>query len=119
MTSELVERWCAAAKGSASMASMRQLLKAYRVACHYSDSEEETEASLSITSSHVFNRLMLFVLKEVRAASAHATHLKYSESLNSILKSIPCQFCPPHLQCSQRRSSVDRARPPPSSLYAL
>ena len=66
VTSELVERWCSAAKGSASMASMRQLLKAYRVACHYSDSEDETEASLQITSSHVFNSLMLFVLKEVR-----------------------------------------------------
>lgn len=65
MTSELVERWCGAAKDSASMASMRQLLKAYRVACHYSDSEDETEASLQISSSHVFNRLMLFVLKEV------------------------------------------------------
>ena len=72
MTSELVERWCTAAKENASMASMRQLLKAYRVACHYSDTEDDTEASLSITSSHVFNRLMLFVLKEVCATPLRA-----------------------------------------------
>ena len=45
---------------------MRQLLRAYRVACHYSDTEDETDASLQITSSTVFNRVLLFVLKEAR-----------------------------------------------------
>jgi len=67
LTSELVEQWSAAAKGKASMGAMRQLLKAYRVACHYSDTEAETEASLQITSSRVFNQILLFVLKEVSA----------------------------------------------------
>ena len=64
LTSELVSKWCTAAKVKASIGAMRQLLKAFRVACHYSDTEAETEASLQITSSRVFNQILLFVLKE-------------------------------------------------------
>lgn len=67
LTTDLVEQWSAAAKAKASMGAMRQLLKAFRVACHYSDSEAETEASLQITSSRVFNQILLFVLKEASA----------------------------------------------------
>ena len=54
------------------MGAMRQLLKAFRVACHYSDTEAETEASLQITSSRVFNQILLFVLKEASARALDA-----------------------------------------------
>ena len=36
--------------------------QAYRVACHYGDSEEQVEESMRIASSAVYNKLMLFVL---------------------------------------------------------
>ncbi len=73
LTSDQVDQWCSAAKAKASMGAMRQLLKAYRVACHYSDTEAETEASLQITSSRVFNELLLFVLKEASPNALDAT----------------------------------------------
>lgn len=38
----------------------------YRAACHYSDSEHETDIALQITSSRAFNRIMLFTLREAR-----------------------------------------------------
>lgn len=37
----------------------------YRAACHYSDTEQETDMALRITSSRAFNRIMLFTLREV------------------------------------------------------
>ena len=37
-------------------------VQAYRVACHYGDSEEQVEESMRIASSAVYNKLMLFVL---------------------------------------------------------
>ena len=40
------------------------LLQAYRLACHYGDTEEEVHETMKISSSAVFNKLMLFVLKE-------------------------------------------------------
>lgn len=39
-------------------------LQAYRLACHYGDTEEEVHETMKISSSAVFNKLMLFVLKE-------------------------------------------------------
>lgn len=38
--------------------------QAYRLACHYGDTEEEVHETMKISSSTVFNKLMLFVLKE-------------------------------------------------------
>ena len=39
-------------------------LQAFRVACHYGDTETEMDSSLRSTSTVVFNRLVIFVLKE-------------------------------------------------------
>ena len=39
-------------------------MQAYRLACHYGDTEEEVHETMKISSSAVFNKLMLFVLKE-------------------------------------------------------
>lgn len=38
--------------------------QAYRLACHYGDTEEQVHETMKISSSAVFNKLMLFVLKE-------------------------------------------------------
>ena len=39
--------------------------QAYRVACHYGETEEELDATMRIASASSFNDLLLFVLKEV------------------------------------------------------
>ncbi len=39
-------------------------MQAYRLACHYGDTEEQVHETMKISSSAVFNKLMLFVLKE-------------------------------------------------------
>ena len=39
-------------------------MQAYRLACHFGDTEEEVHETMKISSSAVFNKLMLFVLKE-------------------------------------------------------
>ena len=44
-------------------------LQAYRLACHYGDSEEQVHETMKISSSAVFSKLMLFVLKEVSLPS--------------------------------------------------
>lgn len=64
VSSAMVEAWCKAAKSNASPAAMHKLLQAYRLACHYGDTEEEVHETMKISSSAVFNKLMLFVLKE-------------------------------------------------------
>lgn len=64
VTSSMVDGWCKAALEKASMGAMMQLIKAYRVACHYGDTEQQLSSSLTISSGAVFNRVMLFMLKE-------------------------------------------------------
>jgi nucleolar complex protein 2 len=39
-------------------------MQAFRVACHYGDTETEMDSSLRSTSVGVFNKLVIFVLKE-------------------------------------------------------
>ena len=43
---------------------LHMCMQAYRLACHYGDTEEEVHETMKISSSAVFNKLMLFVLKE-------------------------------------------------------
>ena len=45
-------------------------MQAFRLACHYGDSEVEVHETLTATSSSVFNRLLIFMLKEVRNSGA-------------------------------------------------
>lgn len=40
-------------------------IQVFRVACHYGDSEAEVHETLRATSSSVFNKLLIFMLKEV------------------------------------------------------
>ncbi|EFN57450.1 hypothetical protein CHLNCDRAFT_142934 [Chlorella variabilis] len=65
VTLAMVEGWCQAARDNASIGAVRNIMKAYRVACHYGDSEEQVEESMRIASSAVYNKLMLFVLREI------------------------------------------------------
>lgn len=40
-------------------------MQAYRIACHLGDQEESLDATMRITSSTVFNKILLFMIKEV------------------------------------------------------
>ncbi|BDA42546.1 Nucleolar complex protein 2 homolog [Coccomyxa sp. Obi] len=64
LTHELLSSWCTEASQHASLRAMRKLLKAFRLACHYGDSEVEVHETLTATSSSVFNKLLIFMLKE-------------------------------------------------------
>lgn len=67
VTMAQLESWCASAMRSASLAALRLLLRAYRAACHYGDTEDSVQETMRINSSAVYNKLMLFVLKEADA----------------------------------------------------
>jgi hypothetical protein len=43
--------------------AVRNLLRAFRSACHYGDAEA-LDSAFNIGSSHVFNKVMVFVLRE-------------------------------------------------------
>eukprot|EP00850_Spirogloea_muscicola_P001213 SM000004S15083 [mRNA] locus=s4:1147792:1153464:- [translate_table: standard] len=66
LTSAKVDAWCAAVVApQRSAGAARSLLRAFRAACHYGDSEEDAGSPFNIASSHVFNKVMLFVLREM------------------------------------------------------
>lgn len=66
LSTALVEVWCNVIKEKQHMGTVRNLLRAYRTACHYGDGEEEEFAnSYTISSSHVFNKIMFFTLSEI------------------------------------------------------
>lgn len=66
ITSAMVDTWCNAIQENASLGAVRSLMRAFRTACHYGDdSEGDALSKLSIMSSSVFNKIMLFVLSEM------------------------------------------------------
>ncbi|KAK9822072.1 hypothetical protein WJX74_004970 [Apatococcus lobatus] len=79
VTSQLVDRWCRAAQEGATMGTMRQLLRAFRAACHFGDTEEEVAAAMRIASSHVFNQLLMFLLQEGASLFARMLGFKAGE----------------------------------------
>mmetsp|Transcript_10320 Transcript_10320/g.29240 ORF Transcript_10320/g.29240 Transcript_10320/m.29240 type:complete len:725 (-) Transcript_10320:321-2495(-) len=61
-----ITTWCTAALTKGSLGAVKNVLKAYRVGCHYGDDDDETnQISVRLSDSNVFNQLMLFVLKNV------------------------------------------------------
>ena len=59
-------QWCQSALDKGSLGAVKNVLKAYRVGCHYGDDEDETsQISFRLSDSNVFNQLMLFVLKHM------------------------------------------------------
>lgn len=66
LSTALVETWCAAVKEKQHFGALKNLLRAFRTACHYGDGESEDMGSkFNISSSHVFNKIMLYVLVEI------------------------------------------------------
>ncbi|GLC56106.1 hypothetical protein PLESTB_001065000 [Pleodorina starrii] len=71
VTSALVARWCNAARGGPegrdppALGSFGFLVRAYRLASHYGDPQEDLDSGrLRITSSSVYNSIMMFMLRE-------------------------------------------------------
>ncbi|KAH8970165.1 hypothetical protein BDL97_02G073800 [Sphagnum fallax] len=68
LSTVLVEAWCTALKEKQHIGALKNLLRAFRTACHYGDGDmNELDSNYNITSSHVFNKIMLFVLLEIDA----------------------------------------------------
>lgn len=66
LSTALVEAWCTAVKEKQHVGALKNLLRAFRTACHYGDGEmEDVGSKFNITNSHVFNKIMLFVLVEI------------------------------------------------------
>lgn len=66
ITSAMVDTWCTAIRENSSLGAVRSLMKAFRTACHYGDDDGNEDVSkLSVMPSHVFNKIMLFVLTEM------------------------------------------------------
>ena len=66
LSTTLVETWCAAVKEKHHIGALKNLLRAFRSACHYGDGElEDMGSKFNISSSHVFNKIMLYVLVEI------------------------------------------------------
>lgn len=66
ITTAMVDSWCRAIKEDGKLGAVRSLLRAFRIACHYGDdSENGTAPKFNIISSGVFNKIMVFVLKEM------------------------------------------------------
>jgi nucleolar complex protein 2 len=64
VTSEMLDSWCKAALKNPTPGTVKHLVQAYRAACHYGDSEAGLDTTLRISSSAVFNRVLLFMLRE-------------------------------------------------------
>lgn len=69
VTLAMVDTWCTTVVNTQGvpppMGAVKSILRAYRVACHYGDSEDMVEEGMKIASSAVYNKLLLFVLKEM------------------------------------------------------
>lgn len=66
ITSAMVDSWCDALRENVKLGAVRSLMKAFRTACHYGDDGgDDSSQKLSIMSSNVFNKIMLFVLSEM------------------------------------------------------
>ncbi|KAI4306718.1 hypothetical protein L6164_029972 [Bauhinia variegata] len=66
ITTAMVDSWCKSIQENGSLSAVRSLMRAFRTACHHGDDGEgESVTKLSIISSSVFNKIMLFVLNEM------------------------------------------------------
>lgn len=66
LTTATVDTWCKAILEDQSLSALRSILRAFRTACHYGDSgTDDSGSNLSIMTSNVFNKIMVFVLSEM------------------------------------------------------
>lgn len=62
----MVDSWCNSIREDGKLSAIHSLMKAFRTACHYGDDkEDESMLDFGVMSSSVFNKVMLFVLKEM------------------------------------------------------
>ena len=63
---DMVDSWCNAIQENGKIAPVRCLLRVFRTACHYGDDGDgDSSAKLTVMSSDVFNRIMLFTLSKM------------------------------------------------------
>lgn len=65
ITSAIVDQWVAGIHKKNTPQAWRKMLRAYRLACHFGNDEEEVATHMTISSSTVYNKIMMFVLKEL------------------------------------------------------
>lgn len=66
LSTALVDAWGKAIMEKQHVGAVRNMLRAYRSACHYGDGEgEDLGSRFNVASSHVFNRIMVFALSEM------------------------------------------------------
>lgn len=67
VTMHMVDSWCnAIQENNGKIAPVRSLLRVFRTACHYGDDGDgDSSAKLTVMSSDVFNRIMLFTLSKM------------------------------------------------------
>ncbi|KAH9307991.1 hypothetical protein KI387_035902, partial [Taxus chinensis] len=66
ITTAIVDGWCKSIMEDQSLGALRSLMRAFRTACHYGDSgTDDSGPNLSVMTSNVFNKIMVFVLTEV------------------------------------------------------
>lgn len=65
LDSALIAKWCAGAAEDASLGAARNVLKAFRAACHYGDpAAGDEDGGLRIMSDAAFQQILLFTLRE-------------------------------------------------------
>ncbi|KAH9622743.1 hypothetical protein KSS87_004769 [Heliosperma pusillum] len=62
ITMDMVNSWCNAINEEGKIAPIRNLLKAFKTACHYADSDDTSTAKLSGMSNDVLNKIMVVTL---------------------------------------------------------
>ncbi|KAI7735558.1 hypothetical protein M8C21_004747 [Ambrosia artemisiifolia] len=63
ITSEMVDSWCKAIREERRIGAIRNMMRAFRSACHCGD--DDNESKLTSMSFPVFNKILLFVLSEM------------------------------------------------------
>merc|ERR1711937_410547 len=77
-----------AALNKPSVKAVQNVVKMYRLACHYGDDEEETDKmSFRLSDSNVFNELMLFVLKNIDGIFRSLLNHKPSDDIAKVMLS--------------------------------
>ncbi|KAK9755770.1 hypothetical protein RND81_01G049200 [Saponaria officinalis] len=62
ITMDMVNSWCNSIHEDGKIAPIRNLLKAFKTACHYADSDDNSSAKLSGMSNDVLNKIMVVTL---------------------------------------------------------
>ena len=66
ITAAMIDSWCKSIREDGKLGAVRSILRAYRTACHYGDDTgDDPSAKLSVMSSAVFNKIMIYVLSEM------------------------------------------------------